>query len=114
MKSASSLPHSQVPATLSRAISLQDTFWQWGVVSTLPNSQAGAPPFVDCPRLIQYIRSIHNGGRSSTRNLRTRRRGDMDPLTTVTTSDYVYKMFAYGSTPPVGLGLPLVDVSQSQ
>jgi hypothetical protein len=30
----------------------------WGVVSTLPNPQAGGPPLVGCPRpLIQYIRS---------------------------------------------------------
>jgi hypothetical protein len=57
MEPAGSLPHSQLPATLSWAISLQDAFWQWGVVNTLPNSQAGAPPFIDCPRLIQYIRS---------------------------------------------------------
>jgi len=33
-------------------------FLRWGVVSTSPNSQAGGPPFVGCPRLlIQYIRS---------------------------------------------------------
>jgi hypothetical protein len=34
-------------------------FLRWGVVSTLPNPQAGGPPLVGCPRLhiIQYIRS---------------------------------------------------------
>jgi hypothetical protein len=57
MEPEGSLPHSQLPATLSLAISLQDTFWLWGVVSIFPNSQAGAPPFVGCPRLIEYIRS---------------------------------------------------------
>jgi len=32
-------------------------FLQWGVVSTSPNTQAGGPPFVGCPRLlIRYIR----------------------------------------------------------
>ena len=32
--------------------------YAWGVVSTLPNPQAGGPPLVGCPRLlIQYIRS---------------------------------------------------------
>ena len=31
---------------------------QGGVVSTLPNTQAGGPPLVGCPRLlIQFIRS---------------------------------------------------------
>jgi len=36
----------------------QDTFLQWGVVSTWPNPQDGGPPLVCCPRLlIQYIRS---------------------------------------------------------
>ena len=33
-------------------------FLRWGVVSISPNSQAGGPPLVGCPRLlIQYIRS---------------------------------------------------------
>jgi hypothetical protein len=33
-------------------------FLRWGVVSTMPNSQAGGPPLVGCPRLlIQNIRT---------------------------------------------------------
>jgi len=60
-----------------------------------------------------FAAALHYGGRSSTRNLRTRRRGDRDPLITVTTSVHVYKIFLYGWTPPVGLGLPFVDVSHS-
>ena len=33
-------------------------FLRWGVVSTSPNSQAGGPPLVGCPRLLlQHIRS---------------------------------------------------------
>jgi hypothetical protein len=41
----------------------------------MPNSQAGGPPLVDCPRLlIQYIRSYppYLEAVSSIRNLRTR------------------------------------------
>jgi len=60
-----------------------------------------------------FAATLHNGGRSSIRNLRTRRRGDRDPLITITWSDYIYKMFLYGLTPLPGLGLPFVDVSQS-
>ena len=60
-----------------------------------------------------FAATLHNGGRSSIRNLRTRRRGDRDPLIAVTTSDYVYKMFLYGTTPLVGLGPPFVDVLHS-
>jgi hypothetical protein len=50
-------------------------FLRWGVVSPLPNPQAGGPPLVGCPRLlIQYIRSYppYLDAFSSIRNLRTR------------------------------------------
>ena len=34
------------------------SFLRWGIFSTLPNRQAGGPPFVSCPGLlIEYIRS---------------------------------------------------------
>jgi hypothetical protein len=36
----------------------QDTFLRRGVISTSPNTQAGGPPLVGCPRLlIKYIPS---------------------------------------------------------
>jgi hypothetical protein len=73
MEPEGSLPYSQVPATCpypepakseyrSEAYCLTvlqpDTFLRSGVVSTLPNPQAGGRPLVGFPRLlIQYIRS---------------------------------------------------------
>ena len=47
---------------------------QGGVVSTSPNPQAGGPRLVGCPRLLIQIfaATLHIGGRSSIRNLRTR------------------------------------------
>ena len=44
---------------LQRTHLVHEYFFSWGgVVSTLPNRQAGGPPFVGCPRLlIQFIRS---------------------------------------------------------
>ena len=62
-----SLPQSQVPTACpyqsrseaySLSVSHYNTFLRRGVASTSPNSQAGGPPLVCCPRLlIQYIRS---------------------------------------------------------
>ena len=65
------LPHSQTPATLPYSqpkdqsklkvlwkILWHFKIWCWGVVSTLPNSQAGGPSLVSCLWLIiQYIHS---------------------------------------------------------
>jgi len=37
-------------------VALQDTFLQWGVVSTSPNPQARGPPLVSCLQpFIQYF-----------------------------------------------------------
>ena len=42
----------------SLTVSQRYTFLQWRIVSTSPNTQAGGPPLVGCPRpLIQYIRT---------------------------------------------------------
>ena len=38
-------------------VSYLDVFGWWGVVSTLPNPQAGGPPLFGCLRLLQYIHS---------------------------------------------------------
>jgi len=47
-----------VTVAYSFTVSHYDTFLRRGVVSTLPNPQAGGPPLVGCPLLlIQYIRS---------------------------------------------------------
>ena len=48
---------------------------QGGVVSTSPNPQAGGPSLVGCPRhclFNLFAATLHKGGRSSIRNLRTR------------------------------------------
>jgi hypothetical protein len=51
-----------------------DTFLRWGVVSTSPNPQYGGLPLLGCPRLLINIfaATLHIGGSSSIRNLRTR------------------------------------------
>ena len=52
---------------------------QGGVVSTSPNSQAGGPPLVGCPRLlIQFIRSYPPYRRPHPEEAPCR--GDRDPL----------------------------------
>jgi len=61
-------------------------FLRWGVVSTLPNTQAGGLPLVGCPLLaIQYIRSyppyLEAVPPSATED--APRRGDRDPLITL-------------------------------
>ena len=47
---------------------------QGWVVSTSPNPQAGGPPLVGCPDCLfnLFAATLHKGGRSSIRNLRTR------------------------------------------
>jgi len=74
-----------VPATYSLTVSQHDTFLRLGVVSTSPNSQAGGPPFLGCPRLLfQYIRTyppywrpfLHSQPEDAPC------RGDRDPLIT--------------------------------
>jgi hypothetical protein len=59
--------------------SVQGPLWsivtRWGLLSPMPNPQAGGPPLVGCPRLlIQYIRSYptYLGAVSFIRILRTR------------------------------------------
>jgi len=57
----------------SLTVPQHNTFLRWGVVNTSPNPQAGGLPLVVCPRLIIYSpATLHIGGLSSIRNLRTR------------------------------------------
>ena len=73
-------------------ISQQDTFLGWWVVSTSPNSQAGRPPSVGCPRLlIQYIRSYPPYWRTFLHPQPEYApcRGDRDPLITAITTTVI-------------------------
>jgi hypothetical protein len=86
MEPKGSLPQSQVPATCPYPKNISPgprlTLWlfrntirvlQWGVVSTSPNPQAGDHPLSavrDCLFNI-FAATLHIGGRSSMRNLRT-------------------------------------------
>ena len=79
MESEVSLPRSQGPATYpypehSLIVLQHDTFLRRGVVSTSPKPQAGGPPIVGCPDCLvnTLAATLHIGGRSSIRNLRTR------------------------------------------
>jgi len=69
-------------------------FLWWGVVSTLPNPQAGGLPLIGCPRmLIRYIRSYPPYWRSfiHPQHEDTPCRGDRDPLITWEASYQYYK-----------------------
>ena len=73
MEPEGSLPYSQAPAT-TMSISEQFCFSRGGVVSASPNPQAGGPPLSavrDC-LFDLFAATLHIGGLSSIRNLRTR------------------------------------------
>jgi hypothetical protein len=72
MEPESPSPYPQVPTTcLDSWVILNMWFLRRGVVSTSPNPQAGSPPLIGCLFNL-FTATLHIGGRSSIRNLRTR------------------------------------------